>query len=217
MTPPAADELAALQVFRGLPRPELEEIAALFDVRTFDKDAIIATEGDPQEYFYFILSGNVQAFWTDAQGHRLKLGIDEPGMHFPDQAITGEPTLVSHVAVAPLRVAAIRQANLMQLLQRHPEIAVGMLMNVAARLRRALARTRILIMETVYGRVAKLLLATVGEGGTLPERLTHAEIGHRVGATREMVGRVLRDLERGGYIQNDDGRITILKKLPKDW
>lgn len=217
MTTPAVDELAALQVFRGLPRPALEEIAALFEIRTFDKDAIVATEGDPQEFFYFILSGNVQAFWTDDQGHRLKLGIDEPGMHFPDQAIMGEPTLVSHVAVSPLRVAAIRQADLLPLLERHPKIAVGMLMNVAARLRRALTRTRILILETVYGRVAKLLLATVGEGGTLPERLTHAEIGHRVGATREMVGRVLRDLERGGYIHNDDGRITILKKLPKDW
>jgi CRP/FNR family cyclic AMP-dependent transcriptional regulator len=92
-----------------------------------------------------------------------------------------------------------------------------MLMSVAARLRRLIARAKMLTMDDVYGRVVKLLLASAPDGRQVRERLTHAEIGYRVGATREMVGRVLRDLVQGGYIAVDDGQISILKKLPSRW
>jgi CRP/FNR family cyclic AMP-dependent transcriptional regulator len=65
----------------------------------------------------------------------------------------------------------------------------------------------------------KLLLASSAEsdGKRVTEPLTHAEIGQRVGATREMVGRVLRDLARGGYIRTARGRVTLLRKLPSRW
>jgi CRP/FNR family cyclic AMP-dependent transcriptional regulator len=76
-----------------------------------------------------------------------------------------------------------------------------------------------LTMEDVYARVVKLLLsrAVAADGKLVVERLTHAEIGHRVGATREMVGRVLRDLARGGYVEMARGRIAILRKPPRRW
>jgi CRP/FNR family cyclic AMP-dependent transcriptional regulator len=138
-------------------------------------------------------------------------------MHFPDQALIGEPTLVSHIAVTDLRVAAIRWDDLTRLLERHPKIALAMLMGVAARHRRMIARAKMLTMDDVYGRVVKLLLASASDGGHVRERLTHAEIGQRVGATREMVGRVLRELARGGYIEADNGHISILKNPPARW
>jgi CRP/FNR family cyclic AMP-dependent transcriptional regulator len=74
-------------------------------------------------------------------------------------------------------------------------------------------------MEDVYGRVVKLLLAEAGQsaGDLVTGRLTHAEIGQRVGATREMVGRVMRDLARGGYIEGAGGRYTIVRKPPGRW
>jgi CRP/FNR family cyclic AMP-dependent transcriptional regulator len=92
-------------------------------------------------------------------------------------------------------------------------------MDVVGRLRRLVKATKTLTMEEVYGRVVKLLLAHAEEsnGKLVAEHLTHAEIGHRVGATREMVGRVLRDLARGGYIKTERGRVTILRKPPRRW
>ncbi len=213
----SAEELARLSAFQSLSADELEAAAQLFTIRSYAKDTIVATEGDRPEFFNFILSGNVQAFWRDEEGHQLKLGIDEPGMHFPDQALNGEPTLVSHIAVTDLRVAAIRRDDLMRLLERHPKVALVMLMGVAARHRRMIARAKMLTMDDVYGRVVKLLLASASDGGKVRERLTHAEIGQRIGATREMVGRVLRELARGGYIEADNGRISILKKPPARW
>ena len=109
--------------------------------------------------------------------------------------------------------------ELRQLLLRHPKVAVALLMEVVARLRRSIQITRTLSMEEVYGRVVKLLLARAVEtdGRLVVERLTHADIGHRVGASREMVGRILRDLARGGYVETGRGRITILRRPPQRW
>ena len=101
---------------------------------------------------------------------------------------------------------------------RHPQVAVALLMDVVARLRRLLQATRTLAMEAVYTRVVKLLLARAKEvDGKLVADLTHAEIGERVGATCEMVGRILRDLVRGRYIKAERGRMTILRTPPKRW
>ena len=146
------------------------------------------------DLFNLILSGKTQASWRDQAGHQLKLGVDGLGGHIVDATLGGEPTIVSVIAIEDLHLASIPMTELKQLLLRHPQLAVVLLMEVVARLRRLLQRTKILTMEDVYGRVVKLLLARAEEtdGKLVTERLTHAEIGQKVGATREMVGRVLR-------------------------
>jgi CRP/FNR family cyclic AMP-dependent transcriptional regulator len=219
MTTPTVVDLAAIPLFASLSQEELQATAQLFTVRSYPKDAIVATEGDRLEMFNIILSGRIQWFWSDEAGHQLKLAAEGPGGHFADTTLSGEPILMSVIALEPMRVASISMTELKQQLLRHPQLAVALLMDVVGRLRRLVKATKTLTMEEVYGRVVKLLLARAVEkdGKLVAERLTHAEIGHRVGATREMVGRVLRDLARGGYIETARGRITILRKPPRRW
>jgi len=218
MTAPVAADLAAIPLFASLTPAELQAATQLFTVRCYPKDAIVASEGDRLELFNIILSGKIQFFWRDDAGHQLKLGVDGPGGHFVDATLGGEPVLISVIALENLRVAAIPITELKELLLRHPQVGVVLLMEVVARHRRLLQETKTLTMEDVYGRVVKLLLARgVESDGKLVTRLTHAEIGQRVGATREMVGRVLRDLARGGYIKAERGRMTILRKPPNRW
>lgn len=219
MSNPALEELGSIPLFASLSRAQLAAASKYFHVRSYAKGAVVANEGDRLDNLNFILGGNVQAFWRDEAGHQLKLGIDGPGDHFPDVVLGGELALVSHIAVTDLRVAFIRITDLKQMLRRHPDCAVQLLQDVVARLRRMLQRTKTLTMQDVYGRVVKLLAARHADA---PDRdaagpLTHAEIGQRIGATREMVGRVLRDLAKGGYIKSGRGRITIIKKLPSRW
>jgi CRP/FNR family cyclic AMP-dependent transcriptional regulator len=79
---------------------------------------------------------------------------------------------------------------------------------------------RNLAMLDVYGRVARILLdLAVERDGKLviPERLTQKDIAARVGASREMINRILRDLTAGGYVSVQDGRITINKAPPARW
>jgi CRP/FNR family cyclic AMP-dependent transcriptional regulator len=219
MTTPSAAELAAVPLFASLSPEEIQAAAQLFTVRLYPKNAIVATEGDRLDLFNVILSGRIQFFWHDEAGYQLKLGIDGPGGHYADVTLDGEPILMSVIALDDLRVASIPMAGLKQLLLRHPQVGLVLLMDVVARLRRLVQRTKTFTMEDVYGRVVKLLLAAAvqTDDKLVTERLTHAEIGQRVGATREMVGRILRDLARGGYIETARGRITILRKPPKRW
>lgn len=219
MNAPTANDLAAVPLFASIAPAELQEATRLFTVRSYPKHAIVATEGDRLDLFSIILSGKIQFFWRNESGQELKLGVDGPGGHFVDATLGGEPVLISVIALEDLRVAAIPITEFKQLLLRHPQVALVLLLDVVARHRRLLKETKTLTMEDVYGRVVWLLLARAVEtdGKLVTERMTHADIGQRVGATREMVGRVLRDLARGGYIKANGGRITILRKPPKHW
>lgn len=213
-----AEDLAAIPLFAGLAPAERAALARRFTVREYARDALVAAAGDRLETFHFILSGRIQWFWRDEADHELKLGIEEPGSHFSDVTLGGEPILMSVVALEDVRAISIPMDEFHALLLRHPAIARLLLLDVVARLRRVLQATRSLTMEDVYARVVKLVLsrAVMVDGRRVAE-LTHADIGHRVGATREMVGKLLRDLARGGYIEAERGRITLLRELPKRW
>ena len=219
MTAPTTADLAGIRLFASLSKEELQATAQLFSVRSYPKDAIVATEGDRLDLFNIILSGRVQFFWHDEAGYEVKLGIDGPGGHYADVTLDGEPILMSVIALEELRVASIPMSALKQLLLRHPQLGFDLLMDVVARLRRLVERTKTFTMEDVYGRVVKLLLANAvkTDDVLVTERLTHAEIGKRIGATREMVGRVMRDLARGGYIEVTRGRVTIARTPPRRW
>jgi len=218
MSRPSVAELATLPLFASLSEAELRAAARLFTLRRFPRDAVVATAGERLEVFNFILSGSIQFFWRDEDDRLMKLGLEGPGGHFADVTLGGEPILMSIVAVEDLRVASIPMSELKALLLRHPGVSIGLLLDVVARLRRVLQTTRSLTMEDVYARVVKLLEARAVEvDGRRVVDVTHAEIGHRVGATREMVGRLLRDLTRGGYVKAARGRVTLLRKLPPRW
>jgi CRP/FNR family cyclic AMP-dependent transcriptional regulator len=219
MTAPTAAELAGSTLLASLSPEELRAAAQLFTVRRYPKGAILVTEGDRLEVFSIVLSGKVKFFWRDDAGRQVDVAIVGPGEDFAAQAIGAEPMLTSVIALDDLRLASIAVAEFERLLLRHPQLALAYLKRVIFLFRRSMAGRKTISMEDVYGRVTQLLLACAveTEGVLVTERLTHLEIGQRVGATREMVGRVLRDLARGGYIRVDRGRISILRKPPRHW
>jgi CRP/FNR family cyclic AMP-dependent transcriptional regulator len=217
-TVPTLAELAALPLLSSFDEPQLAALAPRFSIIRHPKHAIVASEGERLERFHLVLAGRVQFFWRDEGDRQVKLGIDGPGGHFADATLFGEPILMSVLALDDLRLASIPMQDLHALLLAHPQVGVTLLRDVVARLRRLVVRTKAFTMKDVYGRVRELLLVASEEcDGTRVAVLSHAEIGHRVGATREMVGRVLRDLARGGYIEAGRGRITLLRPLPPRW
>jgi CRP/FNR family transcriptional regulator, cyclic AMP receptor protein len=212
------EHLGKLPVLAPLGPGELATIAPLFILRSCGAGTIASHEGQKPEYVNFILSGRVQGFWRNQTGTELKLGVFGPGDHFPQVVLAGEPALVSHVAISDVLMASISTADLVHLLESRPQVAVLLLRDVIASFRRLLRRTKMLTMEGVYGRVVDLLFTGTAElDNHRFAPLTHAEIGRRVGATREMVGRILRDLARGGYIETQRGRLRVLRHPPARW
>ena len=88
-------------------------------------------------------------------------------------------------------------------------------------MRLATRDARNLAFIDVYGRLTRCLyeLAAPQADGSarIDERITHQEIASRVGCSREMVGRILKDLESGAYLEVEDRRIVLMKKLPQRW
>jgi CRP/FNR family transcriptional regulator, cyclic AMP receptor protein len=219
MSHPTAQELSRSNLFASLTREDLERTAELFSIRIYPKDAILVSEGERLEFFNVLLAGRVKFFWRDETGRQVDVAIVSPPEDFAAQALTGEPMLNSVIALEAVTLAAIPRAEFERLLLRHPELAVAYVKRVIGLFRRATAGRKSLAMEDVYGRVTELLLASAvaTDGRLVTERFTHTEIGQRVGATREMVGRVMRDLARGGYIEIERGRIAIMRKPPRHW
>ena len=219
MTSATAADLAGSTLLATLSPEELQAAAQRFTVRRYPKGAILVTEGDRLEFFSIVLAGKAKFFWRDDEGRQVDVAIVGPGEDFAAQAIGAEPMITSIIAIEDLRLASTPVPEFERLLLRHPQLALAYLKRVIFLFRRSMLGRKAFSMEDVYGRVTQLLVASAVEtdGVLVTERLTHAEIGQRVGATREMVGRVLRDLARGGYIRSDRGRIAVLRTLPRRW
>ena len=211
-----ADDLKGVALFATLSEEELAAVAPLFTVRAYPKNAIVISEGEVVTSLTVILAGRTRHFWRDEYGQEMDLAVLGPGELFGLMALIGDPVLISSIAVEPLVVATVKADDFEALMTRFPSLATQLLKEVIRTVRNLIQRARVFSMEGVYGRVVWLLerRATLIDGQRVTERLTHTDIARRVGATREMVGQVLRDLAHDGYIAPSGGRYTILKKPP---
>jgi CRP/FNR family cyclic AMP-dependent transcriptional regulator len=102
-----------------------------------------------------------------------------------------------------------------------PDFAFELLSRVIRRAREATLKARELALMDVYGRVAGALERPQGPGSpgapVVLAPITHQTLASRVGASREMVSRLLKELERGGYLELGIKRITLKRKLPARW
>jgi CRP/FNR family cyclic AMP-dependent transcriptional regulator len=122
------------------------------------------------------------------------------------------PRSASVMTMEPSQFAVISGNDFKNFLLKHPLIALHVITNLIRLARGLNENVKSLAMLDVYGRVARMLLdLAVKQDGHLviPEKLTQKEMANRVGASREMINRILRDLTIGGYIKIEGGRITI--------
>ncbi len=108
-----------------------------------------------------------------------------------------------------------------KVLEAQPNIARTLIRNLTRRVRKLTKDVKALALQDVYGRVTNVLtsLAQPREDDTafIPEKLTQQDIADRVGASREMVARILKDLTIGEYITFEGRNIVINGKLPANY
>jgi CRP/FNR family cyclic AMP-dependent transcriptional regulator len=200
--------------------PFVRELAALGRVRSYPRNTVFITEGDSSDTVYVILSGKVKAFVSDTEGHELILNTQGPGEYVGEMALDGKPRSASVVTLEPSVFSVVQREPLREAIRRNPDFALDMIAKVIERARESTENVKNLALLDVYGRVAHLLLnmAVEAEGKLrIPEKLTQQEIAERVGASRDMVSRIFRDLTVGGYITVENRYITINKKPPARW
>ena len=208
------------ELINALP-PTLRVLAARGTLRAYRKGTLILEEGTHGDTLYVLLAGRVKAFSSDARGREVVYGVYGPGDYFGEMSLDGGPRSASVIADAACTCAVLTRQTLREHIQAEPEFAFELIARVARRARVATQSARSMALLDVYARVVQLFesLAVTQPDGTrvIAERLTHAEIASRVGCSREMVSRLMKDLERGGYVTPHPGLPTVLRPLPARW
>jgi len=189
--------------------------------RRYRRGMHLINEGERGDTLFVVLSGRVRSYSFDARDREITYGVYGPGETLGEMSLDGGPRSASVVALEPTLCAVLTRQVLLEHIASHPEFALELLTKVIRRARMATLSARNMALLDVYGRVAQLLdsLAVAQADGTrlIDERLTHAEIASRVGCSREMVSRLMKDLERGGYVHAETRRVVVLRSLPARW
>jgi CRP/FNR family cyclic AMP-dependent transcriptional regulator len=198
----------------------LRELSGRAITRAFPGNAVIVSEGDGTDALYVVLSGKVKVFLANENGKEVLLNVEGPGDYFGEMVLDGGTRSASVMTLEPSRFLVIPRTDMEAFLGRHPEFAMSLIHKLIKRIRVLTDNVKSLALQDVYGRVRRMLqeLALEQDGKqVVAEKPTQQEMASRVGASREMVSRILKDLARGGYIEIAGKRIVIHKKLPLEW
>lgn len=214
--------LKQVYLFKHLEDTELQAIAAQTREVSFKKNAILMTEGDIGESMYIIRSGSVKVFVSDSDGKELILYHQDTGSIVGDIALLDDaPRSASVTATEATHAFMISKAKFLDLLREHPELSIGVIRSLTQRLREATEGSRRLALDNVYQRLTdkltELKVTDSKDQDHLPRKFSHQELGNMIGASREMVGKVMAELIKGEYVELDDGILYLRKKFPKDW
>lgn len=188
---------------------------------TFSKGAVLITEGDTDDaVLYLINRGWVRVIATESDGKQIVIDEYGPGDYVGEMALDGMPRSASVIALELVEAVAVPRSAALKYLREHPEFALSLMMELIRRARLATANFKSAALKDVYGRIVELLQSLAVKTGAetiIPGRLTKADITRRIGASRDMVAIIMRDLTDGGYLIQTDRGLVIARSLPLRW
>ncbi|MEY4730033.1 MAG: hypothetical protein RL020_1191 [Pseudomonadota bacterium] len=195
-------------------------IAQKGDIRHFPAKAIIIHEGDVSDSLYIILSGKIKIFSANQAGKEVVFNVHGAGDYIGEMSLDGQPRSASAITLEPTSCSVVSGNQLREFISLHPDFATHLIFKLIRRARVASDNLKSLALLDVYGRIARLLLELAEPEGdvlVIKQKLTHQDIADRVGSSREMVTRILKDLSTGGYLSMQEKHITVHKKPPAAW
>lgn len=204
------------------PHQHIEALAAQGVQRRYRRGTLLIQEGETGDTLYIVLQGRLRAFLSDNNGRELTLGLYGPLEYVGEMSLDGGPRSANVEAAEPSTCAVVSRATLLAYIGEHPEFALELMARLIRRARLATESARSVALIDVYGRLVRLLnsLAQIpNERGerALKERMTHQQMAQHLACSREMVSRLLKDLETGGYIEVRERWVWLLKTLPARW
>ena len=211
--------LKAVPFFTQLSDRELDVVRAVAAEKTYAKNAVVLTEGEMGDALYMIQSGKVKVFIGDEDGREIILKILGAGDFFGEMSmIDKQPRSASVTTLESSVFLVLTHAAFEKCVEKIPRIGNMVMRILAQRVREADKKIGTLAMMDVYGRVASTLLElSVYDNGKLmvSEKLSQQDLANMVGASREMVNRILKDLSERGFISVESKSITIInQELP---
>jgi CRP/FNR family cyclic AMP-dependent transcriptional regulator len=205
--------LKAVPLFASFPDDQLRVLVTMVTRRSAPRGSTIMAAGDPTDSLYIVISGRLKVMMGDADGKEVILTILGPGEFFGEMGlIDDEPRSASVVAIEPCELLSIAKRDFKKCLSDNFEMTMAVMRGLVRRLREADRKIGSLALLDVYGRVARLLLdmaEDVNGQKMVTKRLPKQDIAKMIGASREMVSRVMKDLQMGGYIEMRGSTIVL--------
>jgi CRP/FNR family cyclic AMP-dependent transcriptional regulator len=199
----------------------LRRLAVRGELRRYRKSVTLIQEGEQGDTLYIILNGKVRVFGTGESGREITYGTYGAGEYIGEISLDGGLRSASVTTLEPTVCTLVTRHTLLQHIAEHPEFAFDLLAKVIRRVRVATLSTKQLALNDVYGRLVLLVneLAEPQADGTrlIVERPTHQEMANRLGCSREMVSRLMKDLENGRYVSSSGPSLAVLRPLPARW
>jgi len=211
--------LKAVPFFTQLSDRELDVVRSVSVEKSYPRSAVVLTEGEMGDSLYMIQTGKVKVFIGDEDGREIILKILGPGDFFGEMSmIDKQPRSASVTTLEASTFHILSHAAFANCIEQAPRIANFVMRVLAQRVREADRKIGTLALMDVYGRVASTLLElAVYNNGVLMvgEKLSQQDLANMVGASREMVNRILKDLSDRGFITVESKSITIInRELP---
>ncbi len=216
------DFLAGIYVFAGLDSEELELLAERAVRKEFAIREELFHQGDKSDEAYAIARGKLKASVTSEDGREITFAICKEGEIVGEVAmLAGGRRTATVTALTPLEVLVIRRRDLLDLMQRKPEIAIACLAALASRLAHVSQAMEDTLFRNLPNRLARLLVTLADEYGVdepdgtrIDLELSQTELGNLVGATREAVNKQMRAFEQNEVLVMRDRKVWIVDRRP---
>ena len=215
--PVSITALRTLPMFETLSNQRLEEIAGFSSLRRVPRHTAVLQAGDRTDNIYLILTGELKVQISDHEGREVILSVLTAGEMFGEMGVIDEhPRSATVISTEACDLVVIAKDDFKSCLAENFEVSLYIIHSLVKRLREADRKIESLALVDVYGRVARLLLemAELQDGRkVVTRRITRQDIAKTIGASREMVSRVMRDLQLRGLIAESEGCIWLHKDI----
>ena len=205
--------LKSVPLFASFSDEQLRALVSVVTRRSAPRGSVIMAAGDPIDSLYIVISGRLKVMMGDADGKEVILSLIGPGEYFGEMGLIDDsPRSASVVAIEACELLAITRRDFKKCLAENFEMSMAVMRGLVKRLREADRKIGSLALLDVYGRVARLLLdmaENVDGEKVVTKRLPKQDIAKMIGASREMVSRVMKDLQTGGYIEMRGSTIVL--------
>ena len=211
--------LRRVPLFSMLTTSQATTVADAVTKRRYKKGDVIVEQGKKSDALTILLTGRARVVSSNSRGREVILAILQPGDYVGEMSlIDQEPHSASVLAEVQTDVLTLSQQEFSHCLPDSGSMAYAVLRGLVQRLRHADRKIESLALMDVYGRVAAVLMEFAAEnrsGGqdnaVIARKVSRRDLAKMVGASREMVSRVMKDLEERGFIQTQGDGSMLLK------
>jgi CRP-like cAMP-binding protein len=205
-------------LFSMLSPGQVDSLAANVVKQRIKRGSNVVEQGKNSNSLYLILAGRAHVVMADNKAREVIVATLKAGDCIGEMSlIDNEAHSATVTADTQMDVLVLGRDDFMRCMNENVAIAASVMRGLVQRLRHADQKIVSLALMGVYGRVANVLLeaAVTDENGErwIREKISRLDLAKMVGASREMVSRVMKDFEEQGFVQTQkDGGLRVLER-----